>query len=139
MADLKLIAPATLGNSLSNIAPLGNLKADARSENSKKINKAAHDFESILIGQWLEGAQKSFATVPGGDPDAQADSGHDQFQSIAVQSLAQHLTKAGGFGIATMLIKQLQTTQPDGVDHSNKDSGAGGDHILPQRSTKLQK
>jgi Rod binding domain-containing protein len=74
---------------------------------TSKIDKAAHDFESILVGQWLEKAEKSFATVPGADPDQDSDSGHDQFQSIACQYLAQGLTKNGGFGIATMISKHL--------------------------------
>ena len=74
---------------------------------SSKIDKAAHDFESILVGQWLEKAEKSFATVPGADPDHDNDSGHDQFQSIACQYLAQGLTKNGGFGIAAMISKHL--------------------------------
>src|SRR5580692_7526405 len=72
-----------------------------------KIDKASHDFESILVGQWLEKAEKSFATVPGEDPDQTQDSGHDQFQSIACQYLAQGLTKNGGFGIAAMISKHL--------------------------------
>jgi Rod binding domain-containing protein len=72
-----------------------------------KIDKASHDFESILVGQWLEKAEKSFATVPGADPDQTQDSGHDQFQSIACQYLAQGLTKNGGFGIAAMISKHL--------------------------------
>jgi Rod binding domain-containing protein len=75
---------------------------------SEKIDKAARDFESILIGEWLKEAEKSFATVPGVDPDQQSDSGHDQFQSISCQFMAEGLTKAGGLGIAAMISKQLK-------------------------------
>ena len=77
-----------------------------------KIEKSAHDFESILIGQWLEQAEKSFATVPGDDPDkANQDVGQDQMRSIAFHSLADGLTKAGGFGIAGMIIKHLEAAE----------------------------
>ncbi|MFY9646868.1 MAG: rod-binding protein [Terriglobales bacterium] len=78
---------------------------------SSKIDKAAHDFESLLVGQWLEKAEKSFATVPGTDPDQQKDSAHDQFQSIACESLAKSLSKAGGFGIATMISESLAAVE----------------------------
>src|SRR6202453_5230095 len=72
-----------------------------------KIDKASHDFESILVGQWLEKAEKSFATVPGSDPDEDKDSARGQFQSIACQFMAQGLTKNGNFGIANMISKRL--------------------------------
>src|ERR1700691_1140462 len=72
-----------------------------------KIDKAAHDFESILVGQWLEKAEKSFASVPGSDPDEDKDSARGQFQSIACQFMAQRLTKNGNFGIANMISKRL--------------------------------
>jgi len=76
-------------------------------DSHEKIDKAAKDFESILIGTWLEKAEKSFATVPGDDPDQQSDAGHDQFQSIACQSLAEGLSKTGSFHIAEMISRQL--------------------------------
>jgi len=88
-----------------------NLKSETKSTDKAKIEKSAQDFESVLIGQWLEQAEKSFATVPGGDPDNQKDPGHDQFQGIAMQSLAQHLTKAGGLGIAHMISQSLEKTE----------------------------
>src|ERR1700684_335571 len=85
-----------------------------------KIDKAAHDFESILVGQWLEKAEKSFATVPGGDPDKGQDSGHDQFQSIACEFMAQGLSKSGGFGIAAMISKHLAAAEANQPDRSPK-------------------
>jgi Rod binding domain-containing protein len=88
-----------------------NLRQHAPQDSSKKIDKAARDFESILVGQWLEQAEKSFATVPGEDPDQKNDSTRDQFQSIACQSLAEGLSKGGGFGIAAMISKQLRASQ----------------------------
>lgn len=73
-----------------------------------KIEKAARNFESLLIGHWLEQAEKSFASVPGTDPDEQNDSSRDQFMSIACESLAQGLSRGSGFGIAAMIRKGLE-------------------------------
>jgi Rod binding domain-containing protein len=109
MSDLRIPTQAI------NISSLDQAKRDLANSlhtpsakgRPSKIDKASHDFESILVGQWLEKAEKSFATVPGEDPDQNQDSGHDQFQSIACQYLAQGLTKNGGFGIAAMISKHL--------------------------------
>jgi Rod binding domain-containing protein len=86
---------------------LQGLRNKSTKDTLSKIDKAAHDFESILVGQWLEKAEKSFATVPGTDPDQEHDSSHDQFQSIACEALAKGLSKTGGFGIASMISKHL--------------------------------
>jgi Rod binding domain-containing protein len=75
-------------------------------ENSK-IDKSAKDFESILLGSWLQQAEQSFGSLPGGDDDGDADAGKEQFQGMAMQSLGSSMTAAGGIGIAKMIAKQL--------------------------------
>lgn len=77
-------------------------------ERGAKIRKAAQDFEAVLLGHWLEQAEMSFATVPGGSPDENADPGHDQFQSIALQAVAGRLSGASsGLGIASLITRHL--------------------------------
>jgi Rod binding domain-containing protein len=78
----------------------------AATENSK-IEKSAKDFESILLGSWLQQAEQSFGSLPGGDDDGDADAGKEQFQGMAMQSLGNSMTAAGGIGIANMISKQL--------------------------------
>jgi Rod binding domain-containing protein len=80
--------------------------ASAATENSK-IEKSAKDFESILLGSWLQQAEQSFGSLPGGDDEDDADAGKEQFQGIAMQSLGSSMTAAGGIGIARMIAKQL--------------------------------
>ena len=75
-------------------------------ENSK-IEKSAKDFESILLGNWLQQAEQSFGSLPGGDDDGDTDPGKEQFQGMAMQSLGNSMTAAGGIGIAKMISKQL--------------------------------
>jgi Rod binding domain-containing protein len=74
---------------------------------NNKIEKSANDFESILLGSWLQQAEESFASLPGGDDDGDADVGKEQFQGIAMQSLGTSMTAAGGIGIAKMISRQL--------------------------------
>lgn len=82
--------------------------AQTAGSDPKRIDKAAKNFESLLVGHWLEQAEKSFASVPGTDPDQKDDSSRDQFMSIACESLAKGLCRTGGFGIAAMISKRLE-------------------------------
>jgi Rod binding domain-containing protein len=74
-----------------------------------KIEKSSKDFESILLGSWLQGAEQSFAKVPGGDEQDDDDTSKDQFQGIAMQALAESMTASGGIGIARMIAQSLRS------------------------------
>lgn len=99
----------------------------AQGQDPKKIDKAARNFESLLVGHWLEQAEKSFASVPGTNPDQQQDSSRDQFMSIACESLAQGLSRTGGFGLAKMISKRLEVAveTPKNQEAQPSDSGTG--------------
>ena len=84
--------------------------ASQATENSK-IEKSAKDFESILLGSWLQQAEQSFGSVPGGDGDEDEDSGKEQFQGFAMQSLGTSMTASGGIGIAKMISTQLHKAE----------------------------
>jgi Rod binding domain-containing protein len=49
--------------------------------------------------------------VPGGDGDDDEDSGKEQFQGFAMQSLGTSMTASGGIGIAKMISKQLHKAE----------------------------
>jgi Rod binding domain-containing protein len=85
-------------------------KTESSKSLDSKIDKSARDFESLLLGSWLQQAQQSFATVPGGSEEADADPGKEQLQSFAMQSLSTALTASGGLGIAKSIAKLLHKT-----------------------------
>jgi len=79
------------------------------SGDSAKIGQSARAFESLLIGKWLEAAEESLATVPGGDPMEEQDHGAlHQFSALGMQSLAESLSADGGLGIAKLLTRSLE-------------------------------
>lgn len=78
------------------------------SKEEAKVEKAGKDFESILLGSWLQKAEESFASVPGGDEDEDEDPGKGQFQNMATQYLANSLSAQGGIGIAKMITEHLR-------------------------------
>lgn len=81
-----------------------------------KVGDASQDFESVLLGQWLQQADASFGSVPGEEDENSNDS---QMKNFAMQHLAQEITKSGGIGIAKMVERAL--TKPAGL------SGTAGD------------
>lgn len=92
------------------VGDLARQAASTRTENTK-IEKSAKDFESILLGSWLQQAEQSFGSLPDGDDDEDADSGKDQLQGLAMQSLGASMTAAGGIGIAKMISQQLHKAE----------------------------
>lgn len=87
----------------------GNLSADGlltkSGKTSAQLLPKAKEFESILLGQWLQGAETTFGSVPGGEDDQ--DAGDEQMKSFAVQQLAKAFSDAGGIGIASIVAKAL--------------------------------
>jgi Rod binding domain-containing protein len=85
---------------------LQQIQAARGTNNDAAIQKSARDFESMLLGTWLQQAEQSFATVPGAEDDEDA-AGRDQMMSLGVQSLSQCLAASGGIGIAKMIAAAL--------------------------------
>lgn len=86
---------------------LQQAQGNSNSKDKSKIEKAGKDFESILLGSWLQGAEQSFAAAPGGDSDEE-DNGREQFMGMAMQQLAGTLVASGGIGIAKMITEHLK-------------------------------
>jgi Rod binding domain-containing protein len=95
---------------------LHDLKGSS-AKNDKRVADSAKAFESLLIGKWLEAAEDSLATVPGGTEDEQNDNPLKQFSSLAIQSLAEGISGSGGFGISRILMKGLEKSAGNDVSH----------------------
>jgi Rod binding domain-containing protein len=107
--------PAAIVGPLTTQADKLIRKVASPETDNAKIEKSAKDFESILLGTWLEQAEQSFGSLPGGDDEEDEDPGKEQFQGIAMQSLGSAMTAAGGIGIAKMIAKQLHKAEEMGA------------------------
>jgi Rod binding domain-containing protein len=119
-------SPQSLTSAQGSQAAQG-LRDPALKGDSARIEKAARNFESLLVGHWLDQAEKSFGSVPGKDPDEDQDSSHDQFRNLACEALAQGLSSKGGFGIAKMIAKRLEaaaSVQPHGSGSPAEPAGS---------------
>ena len=81
------------------------LKSPAAPTDDAKIEKGAREFESILVGSWLQQAEQSFATLPGAEDGE--DPGRDQMMSLGVETLSKSLAAAGGIGIGKMIARAM--------------------------------
>jgi Rod binding domain-containing protein len=99
--------------------------AASGARDSAKIQKAGHDFESLLLGTWLTQAEQTFAQAPGGaseqDDDGEGGDGTgDQFLNMAMQHLASAITDSGGIGIARMITQHLGHEAPPAPEAKNE-------------------
>jgi Rod binding domain-containing protein len=103
------------------------LKTSKSATDSAKIDKGAREFESVLVGSWLQQAEQSFATVPGADDGE--DVGKGSMMSLGVQTLATSMAANGGIGIGKMVAKAMhaaadkadgQVAQPPEVVHTTR-------------------
>jgi len=96
---------------------LNQLKSP-ESLNDAKIDKGAKDFEAILVGNWLQQAEQSFATLPGTDSDdGEKDVASDSVMSFGVEALSKSLAASGGLGIGKMIAKAMHAA----ADKANKE------------------
>ncbi len=68
-----------------------------------KNEKAARDFEALLLTPVLDSLQKTFA----GDDDAKTPGASD-YRQMGTQALAQAIADRGGIGIARLIVRHLQ-------------------------------
>jgi Rod binding domain-containing protein len=85
---------------------LRQIQGTANDSSDARIEKGAKEFESMLLGTWLQQAEQSMATVPGAE-DEEDSAGKNQMMSLGVQSLSTALVASGGIGIARMISKAM--------------------------------
>jgi Rod binding domain-containing protein len=68
-----------------------------------KNEKAALDFEAMLLTPVLDSLQKTFA----GDSEDSKTPGASDYRHMATQALAQAIAARGGIGIAQLILRHL--------------------------------
>ncbi len=96
------IALSSTYSPLSTANPLA-VKALGKSE------KAARDFEAVLLTPVLDALQKTFA----GDPEDKTPGASD-YRMMGTQALAQAIADRGGIGIAKLILRHLEAPKVSG-------------------------
>lgn len=76
-----------------------------------KNEKAARDFEAMLLTPVLDSLQKTFA----GDAEDAKTPGASDYRLMATQALAQSIAARGGIGIAQLILRHLQPPKVSGA------------------------
>jgi Rod binding domain-containing protein len=69
----------------------------------RTIERAAREFEAVLLNTLLGSLEQSFSALPGKTNE----SGSDHFQYLGIQALSSSLAAGGGVGIARMILQHL--------------------------------
>jgi Rod binding domain-containing protein len=75
-----------------------------------KNEKAARDFEALLLTPVLDSLQKTFA----GDSEDAKTPGASDYRALGTQALAQAIAARGGIGIAQLILRHLQPPKVSG-------------------------
>ena len=73
--------------------------------------RAAREFEASLVAELLSSLEKSFAGLPGDSNVA----GADDYNYMGTHALAEGIAARGGFGIASLIARELEKHEGDGV------------------------
>ena len=77
-----------------------------------KNEKAARDFEALLLTPVLDSLQKTFA----GDSGDSKTTGASDYRQMGSQALAQAIAARGGIGIAQLVLRHLQPPKVSGAE-----------------------
>jgi Rod binding domain-containing protein len=108
------------------------LQSKPAADSDAKIDKSAQEFESMLLGTWLQQAEQSMANVPGGDEDGDDAVGRDQMMSLGVQSLSTALAASGGIGIGKMIAHALHAAADRTKAAETAAESAASSTVTPQ-------
>ncbi|MDM4771897.1 flagellar assembly peptidoglycan hydrolase FlgJ [Solimonas sp. SE-A11] len=109
-------------DSVTDFGQFAGLKAQAREQDPVALQKAAKQFESLMLQQMLKAMR---AATPGEDALGGSEQG-SFYRDMFDQQLAVQLSSGKGVGLADMLVRQLKMSQGLG-------EGATLDTTLPAR------
>jgi Rod binding domain-containing protein len=95
-----------------------------------KLRQAAGEFEGMLLSSLWKSMKSTFASSDD-DSDDSTDPAHDSLDDMSIQAMSSAVGKAGGLGLAKLILKHLEPilakTQIQEAAHSGKDSPSVAD------------
>ena len=92
-----------------------------------KNEKAARDFEALLLAPALDALQKTFA----GTSEGSNAPGADDYRQMGTQALAQAIAARGGIGIACLVLRHLHPKVSGGKVNGGEIPPLKFSHSLP--------
>lgn len=98
--------------------PLDRLAANSQLSEAEKINAVSHQFEAILLRQFLTEAQKPLLKPKG----ALLGASHDIYQDMIVSHMADEMSKTGMFGLAAAFQSQMAPHPEASAENGERDA-----------------
>jgi flagellar protein FlgJ len=115
-------------DSVTDFGQFAGLKAQAREQDPAALQKAARQFESLMLQQMLKAMR---AATPGEDALGGSEQG-SFYRDMFDQQLAVQLSRGKGIGLADMMVRQLRMSQGLGEGGSAVDTSLLSDaHTFP--------
>ena len=99
-------------------------QADPKSADSRKVESAARDFETLLLAQMLRSAREGASAWGGSDSDGTTDS----IMEMAEQQIANALSSAGGLGLSNLVVQGLQKPAADPTSRERHPTQVSGEY-----------
>ena len=93
----------------------------------RKVTKAAHEFEAVLLNTLLGPLEHTFSSLPGKENEVES----DNYRSLGMQTLATSLAAKGGLGVADLIIKSLSRHAETGAAAHEKSLARGASLARP--------
>ena len=89
---------------------LGRIATSAPARQTGKAEKAARDFESVLLTSIFDALQKTFAW-----DHEDSTPGASNYRLMATRAIAEAVAANGGFGIGKFILRHLPVTKVPGA------------------------
>ena len=117
------------GNQGTSTQANGARSASANREYAK-LNKAAGEFESILLNSLWKSMKQTFQD----DDDSDSDRSMESFDDLGMQAMTNAVGNAGGLGIKRLVMNYLEPANPAPQGSGPVSRADGGDGIRTQHT-----
>lgn len=83
----------------------------------RRAVQAAHEFEGLLLGSWLEAAEASNKALSGSEESA----GSATLGALGIHALASGIAGRGGIGLAKLLLEHLPLGEGNGPKNATSE------------------
>lgn len=132
--SLPTFSPGEISASGTQIS-LESQSAGDSSPERRKLEKAAGDFESILLASMWKSMKQSFGSS---ESDGETDPAHGTLEDWGMEIMSSAVGRAGGLGIGQLILKHLEplVSEGEGSDSAHSSKGLADSADIPREEAK---
>jgi Rod binding domain-containing protein len=123
LLSLDLLSLNTAAATATTLSHSGSVPQNGSSRSAtpagRKLEKAAAEFESMLLSNLWKSMKSSFAS----SDDESSDPGHDVLADMGIQAMSSAVAKTGGLGLGKLILKHLEPMLARSANHNGAQPG----------------